>query len=78
MNYFYSGLQDSLSREGVFAYCKHKLTVVLDNLMIRILDELGDENIVRVYEEISKIKAYNFDKILKIIFSTSYQRHIDD
>jgi hypothetical protein len=39
MNYFYSGLQDKLSREGVFAYCKNKMTVILDNLMIKILDE---------------------------------------
>ena len=72
MNYFYSGLQDRFSREGVFAYCKNKLTAVLDNLMIRMLDQLGNENAVRVYEEISKIKADNFDIVLKIIFSDSY------
>ena len=38
MNYFYSGLQDKLSSEGVYAYCKNKLTIVFDNLIIRFLD----------------------------------------
>ena len=77
MNYFYSGLQDSLSREGVFAYCKNKLTGVLDNLMIKMLDKLGNENTLKVYEEISKIKADNFDTVLRIIFSNSYERHLN-
>jgi len=72
MNYFYSGLQDRLSREGVFAYCKNKLTAVLDNLMLRMLDENGNEATLKVYEEITKIKADNFDAVLKVIFSDSY------
>jgi hypothetical protein len=41
MNYFNSGLQDRLSKEGVLAYCKNKLTAVLDNLLIRLFDENG-------------------------------------
>lgn len=49
MTYFYSGLQDKLSREGVFAYCKNKLTIILDNLMIRILDEVNNDTIIKIY-----------------------------
>ena len=50
MSYFYAGLQDTLSIEGVFAYCKNKLTNVLDGLMIKILDDLGSESAVKIYE----------------------------
>ncbi len=57
MAYFYSGLQDKLSREGVFAYCKNKLTSTFDNLMIKILDEVANEAVVKIYEEIIKIKS---------------------
>jgi len=38
MAYFYEGLEDKLSCDGVFAYCKNKLTTVLDGLMIKFLD----------------------------------------
>ncbi len=78
MAYFYSGLQDKLSREGVFAYCKNKLTSTFDNLMIKILDEVANEAVVKVYEEISKIKSENFDLLLRIIFNASYEKYIGD
>ncbi len=77
MAYFYSGLQDRLSREGVFAYCKNKLTAVLDNLMVKILDENASETVVKIYEEISRIKAENFDFLLRIIFNASFERHVN-
>jgi len=39
-----------LSREGVFAYCKNKLTTVMDNLLLRALDEVGNDSVVKIYE----------------------------
>lgn len=78
MVYFYSGLEDPLSLEGVFYYCKNKLTVAFDNLMIRILDELANDYVVKVYEEICKIKAENFDSLLRPIFNLSMQRHLNN
>lgn len=78
MSYYYSGLQDRLSREGVFAYCRNKLTVVLDNLMIRVLDETASEVVVRMYEEVSRVKAENFDALLRIILNASYEAHLND
>jgi hypothetical protein len=78
MGYFYSGLQDRLSREGVFAYCKNKLTAVLDNLMVKILDENASETVVKIYEEVSRIKSENFDLLLRIIFNASFERHVNE
>jgi hypothetical protein len=78
MGYFYSGLQDRLSREGVFAYCKNKLTAVLDNLMVKILDESASETVVKIYEEVSRIKSENFDLLLRIIFNASFERHVNE
>jgi hypothetical protein len=46
--------------------------------MIRILDELGNEHAAKVYEEITKIKAENFENLLRIIFTASYEKHISD
>lgn len=77
MGYFYSGLQDRLSRDGVFAYCKNKLTAVLDNLMVKILDENASETVVKIYEEVSRIKSENFDQLLRIIFNASFERHVN-
>jgi hypothetical protein len=78
MSYFYSGLQDKLSREGVFAYCKNKLTSVLDNLMVKILDENASETVVKIYEEVSRIKGENFDFLLRIILNASFERHVNE
>ena len=72
MGYFYSGLQDRLSRDGILAYCKNKLTVILDNFMLQLLDDIGNTRVAKVYEEICKVKSENFDHLLRIIFTTSY------
>lgn len=62
----------------MFYYCKNKLTVILDNLIIRILDEIGNEQIIKVYEEVAKLKNENFDNLLKIIMNMSYERHTNE
>jgi hypothetical protein len=50
MCYFYTGLQDELSREGVYVYSKNKLMMVMDNLLLRALDEVGNDSVVKIYE----------------------------
>ena len=46
--------------------------------MIKFLDDLGLEHVVKVYEEIAKIKMDNFDNVLRVIFTTSYEKHVSN
>lgn len=46
--------------------------------MVRILDENASEPVVKIYEEVSRIKAENFDFLLRIILNASYERHVNE